>query len=69
MRGPRTAKCAARRDQEGSERKGQLSKGWIPCRSRIDSAESKSQPGKTPDRTSLERLTAFISSNLEGIET
>ena len=69
MRGPRTAECAARCDQEGSERKGQLSKGRIACRCRIDSAKAKSQPGETPDSTSLERLTVFISSNLEEIET
>ena len=67
MRGLRTAECAARRDQKGSEREGQLSKGWIPSRSRIDSAKPKSQPGETPDSTSLERLTVFISSNLEEI--
>ena len=69
MKGHGTAECAARCDQEGSERKGQLSKSWIAGCSRIDSAEAKSQPGRPPESTSLERLAVFISSNLKGIGT
>lgn len=63
---PRTAKCGARCDQEGSERKGQLSKGRISCPSCEDSSNTEQQSGGTTNSTSFERLTAIISSDLGG---
>ena len=66
--GLRTAERSARCDQEGSERKGQLSKGRISCGSCVDTSNAKRQSNGATYSATFERLTVLISSDLGGRE-